>query len=172
MTTASLAELRRALRNVPSGDIPDLCIRMARYKKENKELLSYLLFEAEDEPTYINNIKTELDQLFSELSRSSPYLTKKGLRKILSFTNQRIRYSGQKRTETELLIYFCNKFRKEAPFRSNIAIKNIYQRQIQRIKKTLVTLHEDLQFDFQQQFDVLIAGLKKKRTSFQMWEIQ
>jgi hypothetical protein len=148
MTTASLAELKRALRNVPSGDLPDLCIRLARYKKENKELLSYLLFEADDEPGYIKGVKTEINQHFRDLNRSTPYLTKKSLRKALTFTNQRIRYSGQKRTETELLIYFCKMFRKEVPFRNNITIKNIYLRQIQRVKKTIATLHEDLQFDY------------------------
>lgn len=148
MTTASLAELKRALRNVPLGDLPDLCIRLARYKKENKELLSYLLFEADDEPEYIRGVKTEIDQHFKELSRSTPYMTKKGLRKALTFTNQRIRYSGQKRTEAELLIYFCKIFRKEVPLRNNITIKNIYHRLIERIKKTIGTLHEDLQFDY------------------------
>jgi len=148
MTTASLSELRRALKNVPSGDLPDLCIRLARYKKENKELLSYLLFEVDDEPEYIKGVKTEIDEHFRELTRSTPYMTKKGIRKALTFTNQKIRYSGQKRTEVELLIYFCKKFRKEISFRNNVTLKNIYLRQIQRIKKTLATLHEDLQFDF------------------------
>ena len=148
MTTASLAELKRALKNVPSGDLPDLCIRLARYKKENKELLSYLLFEADDEPGYIKGVKTEIDQHFQELSRTTPYTTKKSLRKTLVFTNQRIRYSGQKRTEAELLIHFCKTFRKEVPFRNNITIKNIYIRLIERIKKTIATLHEDLQYDF------------------------
>jgi len=148
MTTASLAELRRALRNVPPGDLPDLCIRLARYKKENKELLSYLLFEVDDEPEYIKGVKTEIDDHFRELTRTTPYMTKKGIRKALTFTNQKIRYSGQKRTEVELLIYFCKKFKKEISFRNNLTLKNIYLRQIQRIKKTLATLHEDLQFDF------------------------
>ena len=155
MTTTSLSEIRRAINNIPSGDLPDLCIRLARFKKENKELLFYLLFEADDEPEYIRKIKGELDELFGELNRSTPYLTKKGIRKTLAFVNQRIRYSGQKRTEVELLIYFCKKFRKEVPFRHNITIKNIYLRQLQRIKKTVGTLHEDLQFDFNEELKVL-----------------
>jgi len=148
MTTASLSELRRALKNVPSGDLPDLCIRLARYKKENKELLSYLLFEVDDEPEYIKGVKAEIDQHFRELTRLTPYMTKKGVRKALSFTNQKIRYSGQKRTEVELLIYFCRKFKKEISFRNNLTLKNINIRLILRIKKTLAMLHEDLQFDF------------------------
>ena len=155
MTTASLSELRRALKNVPSGDLPDLCIRLARYKKENKELLSYLLFEVDNEPGYIKGVKTEIDEHFRELTRSTPYMTKKGIRKALTLTNQKIRYSGQKRTEVELLIYFCKKFRKEISFRNNVTLKNIYLRQIQRIKKTLATLHEDLQFDFGEEVKLL-----------------
>jgi len=155
MTTASLSELRRALKNVPSGDLPDLCIRLARYKKENKELLSYLLFEVDDEPEYIKGVKAEIDEHFRELTRSTPYMTKKGIRKALTLTNQKIRYSGQKRTEVELLIYFCKKFRKEISFRNNLTLKNIYLRQIQRIKKTLATLHEDLQFDFGEEVKLL-----------------
>ena len=155
MTTTSIADLRRALRNVPSGELPDLCLRLAKYKKENKELLSYLLFEADDEPGFIRDTKSEIDQYFRDLSRSSPYLLKKGIRKALAFTNQRIRYSGQRRTEAELLIYFCKKFRKEVPFRNNITIKNIYLRQVLKVKKTIATLHEDLQFDFGEEVKLL-----------------
>jgi len=155
MTTVSLSELRRAIKNVPSGDLTDLCIRLARYKKDNKELLSYLLFEADDEPGYIKSVKTDIDQHFRELTRTTPYMTKKGLRKALAFTNQRIRYSGIKRTEVELLIYFCQKFRKEISFRNNLTLSNIYFRQIQRIKKALATLHEDLQFDYSEEVKLL-----------------
>ena len=155
MTTASLPELRRAINNIPLNDLPELCIRLARFKKENKELLSYLLFEADDEPEYIRKIKEEVNQHFSELNRMTPYLAKKGIRKALAFTNQRIRYSGQKRTEVELLIHFCQKFKKEVPFRHNITIKNIYLRQMQRIKKTISTLHEDLQFDYSEEIKTL-----------------
>jgi hypothetical protein len=155
MTKASLPELRRALQNVPVQLIPDLCLRLARYKKENKELLSYLLFEADDEPEYIKNTKTEMDRHFGEISHATPYLAKKGIRKTLAFTNQRIRYSGQKRTETELMIHFCQKFRKTVPFPNNITIRNIYLRQIQRIKKTISSLHEDLQFDYSEAVKML-----------------
>jgi len=155
MTTSSLSELKRALKNVPSGDLPDLIIRLARYKKDNKELLSYLLFESDDEPQYIKGIKTEIDEHFRELTKTTPYMTKKGLRKALAFTNQRIRYSGQKRTEVELLIYFCQKFRKEISFRNNLTLKNIYLRQILRVKKALATLHEDLQFDYSEEVKLL-----------------
>ena len=158
MKTVTLSELKRGLQNVPLNELPDLCLRLAKYKKENKELLTYLLFEADDEPEFIRTIKLEIDQQFSELSWLSPYLTKKSLRKILNYTNQRIRYSGQKRTEVELLIHFCRKFKKESPFRNNLVIKNMYLRLIQRIKKTVLSLHEDLQFDYGEEVKLLDGG--------------
>jgi hypothetical protein len=155
MIKGTLSELRRALKNVPSGELPEICLRLARYKKENKELLCYLLFEADDEPQFIRNVKNEIDLYFGELIWSTPYLTKKRLRKVLTFTNQRIRYSGKRRTEAELLIYFCKKFRKEAPFQNNISIRNLYQRQVQRVKKAIAMLHEDLQFDYSEDIKLL-----------------
>ena len=81
MTKASLPEIRRAISHVPSADLPDLCLRMARFKKENKELLSYLLFEADDEPEFIKRIKSEIDEHFKELNKNTPYQAKKGIRK-------------------------------------------------------------------------------------------
>ena len=155
MKAASLKELKTELNTLHPAKVLELCMHLAKYKKENKELLSYLLFEADDEPGYIRNVKTEIDQHFAELSRTTPYLTKKSLRKALTFTNQRIRYSGLKRTEAELLIHFCKKFRKEVPFRNNITIKNIYIRLILRIKKTITMLHEDLQFDYGEEVKLL-----------------
>lgn len=49
MKTATIAELKSELGNVPAPQLAELCIRLAKFKKENKELLTYLLFEAYDE---------------------------------------------------------------------------------------------------------------------------
>ena len=122
----------------------ELCLHLAKYKKENKELLSYLLFDAADE------------QLLN-LNRNSLYLAKKTLRKILRTTNKYIRYSGVKRTEVDLLIYFCKKLKtSDVPMHECVAHTNLYQRQIQKIKKALSTLHEDLQYDYQEELEPLI----------------
>ena len=73
----------------------------------------------------------------------------KGIRKTLRLTNKYIRYSGHKQTEAELLIYFCTKL-KESGIRihSSNAMSNLYQRQIEKIRKAISALHEDLQFDY------------------------
>jgi hypothetical protein len=43
--------------------------RLARFKKENKELLSYLLFEAHDERAFIAGVKTYIDTEIDAIPR-------------------------------------------------------------------------------------------------------
>ena len=155
MTILPLPELKRAMNNIPREALLAFTVRLARYRKENKELLSYLLFEADDQPGYISNVKSEIERGFLDLNRASPYLALKGIRKVMAFTNQRIRFSGQKRTEAELLICFCTNLKPMVLSRSNNSISSIYKRQMIRIKRTIGLLHEDLQFDYREEVKLL-----------------
>lgn len=132
-------------------------MRLAKYKKDNKELLTYLLFEANDEAGYIESLKKEIDIQFEGMNKSNLYFVKKSLRKTLRFTNKHIKYSGSKQTEVELLIYFCLKMKSlELPIQTSTVLNNLYQRQIQRIRKALSALHEDLQFDYKEDIESLV----------------
>jgi hypothetical protein len=149
MKAASLKELKTELSTLYPAQVLDICMHLAKYKKENKEYLTYLLFEADDEQSYIKEVKDQIDEQFADLNKSSLYLAKKTLRKVLRTTNKYIKYSGSKQTEVELLIYFCKKIRRTGiPLRANTVVGNLYMRQIQRINKALATLHEDLQYDY------------------------
>jgi len=157
LKTASLNELKNELLHLKPDDLLALCMRLAKYKKENKELLTYLLFEAIDEKNYVDGIKKEIDEQFEGMNKSNSYYAKKTLRKILRFTNRFIKYSGSKQTEVDLLIYFCLKMKRSGlPIYTNTVLSNIYQRQMQRIKKALSTLHEDLQFDYHDDLESLV----------------
>ena len=157
MKAASLKELKEELHTLHPTKVLELCIHLAKYKKENKELLTYLLFEAHDEQSYIKEVKEQIDEGFSGINKSNLYLAKKGLRKILRTTNKYIKYSGSKQTEVELLIYFCKKTKKTGiPLPINTALGNIYIRQIQKIKKALSTLHEDLQYDYNEEMKLVL----------------
>ena len=156
MKTASLKEIKTELNRVHPARLLELCIQMAKYKKENKELLTYLLFDSYDEKAYINEVKSHMDSLFKEINRSNSYHAKKSIRKILALVNKQIKYSGSKQTEVELLIYFCKNLRKSGfTLPMNSALGNIYWRQIQKINKSLKTLHEDLQFDYSEELRLL-----------------
>jgi hypothetical protein len=156
MKAASLKEIKTELNSLHPKRIEELCLHLARFRKENKELLSYLLFEAGDETGYIMGVKSELDDLFSEVRKSNSYLAKKTIRKILGTANKYIKYSGSRQTEVEILIYFCKKLTKSGiPLPVNSALGNLYLRQIVKIKKSLSTLHEDLQFDYSEEIRLL-----------------
>jgi len=150
MESRSIKEIRDELKNYPPEQLQELCLRMARFKKDNKELLTYLLFESENEAGFIKIVKAEIDAGFKNMNRKSGYLIKKSLRKILKDTTQAIRYSGIKTTEVELLIYFCRKMRTEKiPMSTSPIIRNMYARQVHKIETTIAKLHEDLQFDYE-----------------------
>ena len=156
MKAASLKELKTELHTIHPQKVLELCMHLAKYKKENKELLTYLLFEASDEQNYIQEVKELIDEQFVGVNKSNLYLAKKTIRKILRTTNKFIKYSGNKQTEVDLLIYFCKKIRKSGiAIRENTALGNIYIRQIAKINKALKTLHEDLQFDYSEEMKLL-----------------
>jgi hypothetical protein len=152
MRSASIHELKQELANLKPAEITSLCLRLARFKKENKELLTYLLFEAQDEQGYIRNAKQEIEELFGEINLSHLYFAKKTLRKILRVINKYSRYSGNKQTEIELRIFFCRQLKTSGiPFRQNAVLSNIYDGQIKKIDEALSTLHEDLQHDYRKE---------------------
>lgn len=157
MKAASLSELKNELKSLTPPRLLELCIHLAKYKKENKELLSYLLFEAHDEDSYISGVKEMMDELFDGVNRYNLYQAKKTLRKILRETNKHIKYSGNKQTEVELLIYYCKKFRScGVRYRSSTTLANLYDRQLLKIAKSISQLHEDLQYDFKEELKPLI----------------
>jgi hypothetical protein len=153
---SSIRELKEGLAGCSRADLLGLCLRLARFKKENKELLAYLLFESPDEQAYIKRIKGEIDEQFDQINTASTYFIKKSIRKILKNTRKYIRYSGKKETEVELLIYFCSKMNKFKPSIHRItALQNLFDRLIESIKKTMLSLHEDLQYDYGKELDDL-----------------
>lgn len=156
MKPASLADLKKELSTLPPNAVLDLCIRLAKYKKENKELLTYLLYDAYDPKDYIQNIKDEIDEKFSEINKNNIYFAAKGLRKILRFTNKYIKYTGSKKIEAELLIYFLSKLKNSGiAIHKSMALKFLYQAQIKKITKAVSSLHPDLQYDFEREMENL-----------------
>ncbi len=156
MKPATINELKNELKNAKPAKVLEMCLRLARHKKENKELLTYLIFEADDEVNYVNSVKEETDGLFESMNRSSQYLATKSVRKILRNINKYIRFSGSKQTETELLLYFCRCLKDSGiEMKPGSALSNIYYRQKEKIYKAVGSLHEDLQCDYTAEMEKL-----------------
>jgi len=149
MKTATVTELKKELNHRSTDELLKLCLRLARFKKENKELLTYLLFESENEETYIQGVKEEVDALFETINTNSFFYIKKSVRKILRLIKKYNRYSLHKETEVELLLYFCRKLKDFKPsINRNRTLRNLYDRQVTYIEKKIPSLHEDLQYDY------------------------
>jgi len=158
MKAVSINEIKKELTNLDNKSLQDLCMRLAKYKLENKELLTYLLFEANDESGYITLIKAEIDQHFDALPKGNVYYIKKSLRKILRITNRQIKYSGQPATEVELRIYFCSKILSAGiPLHKSQVLTNLFEQQVKKIETVIARLPEDLQYDYHRDFESLRA---------------
>jgi len=156
MKAASVNEIKQELQAQHNDKLVELCLRLARFKKENKELLTYLLFEAHNQTDYITSVKKEMDSQFTSVNQSNVYFAKKTIRKVLRTANKFIRYSSSAVVETELLLHFCFLLQSLGPsFMRNTIIKNIYQGQLKKIDKAINGLHEDLQYDYVKQVAVL-----------------
>ena len=158
MKSVTLKELSQELTYRTPKELRDLCLRLARFKKENKELLTYLLFESADELAFVQSVKKELDEEFEQINRTSYFYIRKSVRKILKNTRKYIRYSKKKETEVELLLYFCTRLKSLSPsIQRNTALMNLYNRQIDTVIKKISGLHEDLQYDY----SIEVSELKK-----------
>src|SRR5215831_20600961 len=147
MKTASISEIKDELKYLPAPKLAELCLQLARYKKDNKEFLTYLLFEAHDLQGYIKSVKEEMDNSFAEINTSNLYYAKKSLRKILRTTNKHIRYTQSKTAETELLLHYLTNFKGlKIPFHKSVALTNLYSAQLKKISIALSAMHEDLQY--------------------------
>lgn len=162
MKAASSKQIKDELKTRSKTELLALCLRLARFKKENKELLTYLLFEADNEEAYIDTVRLWMIDEFVSINKNKKthYHTKKAVRRVLKNVKKYIRYSGNKETEVILLIAFCKIYRDYIPLaRKRLVFKNIYDRQIDLIKKRVLLLHEDLQYDYGLEIEELVRRM-------------
>src|SRR5688572_1202298 len=152
MKVASLNEIKRESQTLEPETLVAPCVRLAKLKKENKELLNFLLFEAEHRHDYINNLKEEIEELFRTVPvGSNVYFVKKSLRKILRFVNRQIKYAGSQEAELEVRVFFCTKMKDYKVPMSGSVIQNLYQQQVKKIETIFKKLPEDLQADYERE---------------------
>lgn len=149
MKAATIKELKTELSHQNHDELLRLCLTLAKFKKENKELLSYMLLESDNEERYIETVKTEVDELFLTINTKSYFYMKKTIRKILRTIKTNIRYSKKKETEIELILYFCEKLIALRPsIKYSLVLKNLYLREIASLEKKISVVHEDLQYEY------------------------
>jgi len=149
MKAASVNDIKKELNDVSPKQLAELCLRLVKFKKENKELVTYLLFEAGNEAEYVKGIKAEITEAFETMNTGHLYFAKKSLRKILRLINKYARYSSVKETEIELRLFFCASLKDSGiNYQRNTVINHLYQSQLKKSMGIIETLHEDLQYEY------------------------
>jgi hypothetical protein len=159
MNVSSLQELKLELLELPPKQLVELTISLAKYKKDNKEYLSYLLFQSHNSAGFMEQVKAETDGYFEELKeQKNLYYIKKGLRRILRILNKYCKYMGDKAGTAEVQLYFIRKIREaRIPIQKDARLTNLFNAQIKKIAAVIASLHEDLQADYLRELEEIVA---------------
>jgi hypothetical protein len=145
---ARISDIKKELENKERKELIDYCLRLGKYKKENKEFLSFLLFETEDLSAYIEKVNEETNSFFADMNLTNVYFIKKSIRKIVRNLNKHIRFTSSRQAEAEILIHFCNCFTEYSLHeKKSRQLENIFISQLKKIETALATIHPDLQYD-------------------------
>lgn len=165
-TSYGLQDIKKEIQHLSALQLSDLCLRLARHKKENKELMAYLLFEADNQAAFIEKVKAEVGFMFSQMPVQS-YNAAKYMRKILRLIGKYTKFIAAKEAEIELLINFCVNYLQYADRKSSYKpLRLILTRQIEKIKTIISKLHEDVQADFVSEYEQLLDEAEKKHSWF------
>lgn len=157
MVAASIKQLQPQLDDLTNTELAAICIRMAKYKKENKELLTYLLFEASNEAEYVKHITTVVDDLFETINLQQLYFAKKSLRKIIRVANKYINFSEDANTAIVIWMHVYKKIMDTGiDFKQSKVIDNMRVSVEKKINKQIGLLHEDLQYDYRKMWTSLL----------------
>lgn len=151
MQSTSLAYLKKEIQAMPKAELIEVCNKLIKYKKENKELLHYVLFESTNEANYVEQLKNEVSKMFQDVNSQTVYFAKKTIRKILRFIAKYCKFSEIPTTHIDVLIHFCKEMNQlSLHWKEHKVMVNLYQSQLKKIEKLIATLHEDLQYDYRQ----------------------
>lgn len=168
MSTAvyGLQDIKKELQHLSGQQIAELCLRLARHKKENKELLAYLLFEADNNPVFLEKVKAETGFMFSQMPVRS-YEAAKYLRKLLRLLGKYIKFMASKEAEIELLLNFCAGYIQYADRKTSYKpLRLILVRQVEKIRAAIGKLHEDMQYDYTTDYNTMLDDAEKNLSWF------
>lgn len=154
MQTATLKQIKSALEERSHTELVEICTRLGKSRLENKDLLTYLLFEASDEAGYIQSVKTLLDNYFNTMKVDQLYIAKKSLRKIIRTANRFIKFSDDQNTAIQLQIHVYSRMQQSGmDFSRSKVLENMRLGTLKKINKLISSMHEDLQYDYRKLLD-------------------
>ena len=155
MLQTPLINIRKELNCLSHKELSALCIRLIRYKKENKELADYYLFEKNQEHLYLISAKEEIRHLFAGIQSSQPYLIKKSIRKIIRLAERYSKYSANPIIFLELYLEIMQCMLEQFPhWKTTESLIKIALSLEKKSVRLLPKLHEDLQFDYNVRLEI------------------
>jgi len=150
MKPATLVQIRKELETISPQRLMALTLRLIKLKSENKEFVSYLLFDEDQLSEYLADLKFEISEVLDCASFSQSLIAKKALRKCQKSITKHARYMGSKDAEAELYMFMIRKIHEKGINKyTHRTIQIIYLRCIERVKKLLPNIHDDLRGDFE-----------------------
>lgn len=67
MKAAKISDLKKKLAKLDHDELCDVCVWLAKFKVEIKELLTYLLMKSDNEIGYADELFDEIDATFNAL---------------------------------------------------------------------------------------------------------
>ena len=159
MDTASIKQLKDTLSTLGREALIGLLLRMVKFKKENKELLTFLLFEADDLDAYVYEITLLIKDEFENYRLKTAYYKRKGCRRVLRMLKKYIKYSADKEVEVRLLLAYVSMVAESKTFINDRVIQKIALRQLLLAEKSIVKLHEDLQYEYKLELEELMQQM-------------
>lgn len=159
MKSYSLNDIKKEITHLQQKDLIQLCVNVAKFKKENKDYISFILFESHNKRAYLEDVKNDIkSQIISFEGNYFKYDFKKKLRVLKSFLVRNNKYLNDKALSVEMYIFLCNELRQDGyPYMKHGEFDTFYGQQIKKISNFIATLHEDLRYDFGQQLEELIS---------------
>ncbi len=152
MKPATLVQIRKELETISPQRLMALTLRLIKFKTENKEFVSYLLFDEDQLSEYLADLKFEISAMLDDVTFTKPLIAKKTLRKCQKTITKHAKYMGSKDAEAELYIFIIRKIHEKGINKyTNRTIQIIYLRLIEKVKKLLPNIHNDLRIDFEKE---------------------
>jgi hypothetical protein len=154
----ALQDIKNEIKELPPKRLAELCVALAKFRKENKEYLGYLLFDEATREDYVREVISEVTSAVMDIERTqTPYFTKKNLRRIQRLITRHCRFMADPVPTAEVHIAFVKAIAESSiPFRKHLQLSNIYHQELRKVRAAIDGMHEDLRGDFEKE----LAGLE------------
>ncbi|MFN4123138.1 MAG: hypothetical protein ACK4GL_07525 [Flavobacteriales bacterium] len=161
-SATTLGILKQELQTHDRRSLIELCIQLARFKQENRELITYLLFHAKDPIAYAQGYKILIEEPFDK-HLMNPYLLTKGIRKSFRLISRYAKVSKSKEGECELYLHLAVQFVERIQGKLvHKALITLLERALKKAHQLILKMHEDFQMDYIPIYTDLVVQCKNK----------